>query len=456
MSTPNPLRVAIVGAGPTGFYTAEWLQKEYGSNVQVDMLDRLPTPYGLVRGGVAPDHQKIKSVTAIYDKIAGHPNFRYFGNVEYGRDVSLADLQQHYHQVVFCTGAQTDRSMGIPGEELEGSYAATEFVGWYNGHPDYRDRQFRLDAERVAVVGVGNVAVDVARVLCRTRDELNATDISDYALEALAGSGVKEVVMLGRRGPAQAAFTLVEVRELGELEAADVYVPVEDMQLDAASEKEAAADKMTGKKVEVLKEFSQRPAGSKPRKLSLRFLQSPVEILGDEQGRVRALKLVRNRLVEKEGKVACEPTDQFEELPVQMVFRSVGYLGVELPGLPFHARSGTVPSDCGKVKELTGVYVAGWIKRGPSGVIGTNKPCAKETVEKMKEDAASGRVNQPSGEDLATFLAGKGVRIVTFPDWERLNREEVARGQALGRPRLKFTQIGEMLEALSSTEVSPA
>lgn len=454
MSTPDPLRVAIVGSGPTGFYTAEWLQKELGTNVLVDMIDRLPTPYGLVRGGVAPDHQKIKSVTAIYDKIAGHAGFRYFGNVEYGRDLSLADLQMHYHQVVFCTGAQSDRSMGIPGEDLEGSYAATEFVGWYNGHPDYRDHTFRLDAERVAVVGVGNVAVDVARVLCRSYDELAVTDIADYALEALKTSGVKEVVMLGRRGPAQAAFTLVEVRELGELSISDVHVPPADMVLDPVSEAEMAADKMTAKKVEVLKEFSQREPTGKPRMLRIRFLESPVEILGDEQGRVRALKLVRNQLVEKDGKVACEPTGEYEELPVQMVFRSVGYLGVELPGLPFNPRSGTVPHDCGKVANLTGVYVAGWIKRGPSGVIGTNKPCAKETVEKMKVDWESGAVNQPSGEDLGTFLAGQGVRVVSFSDWNRLNQEEVSRGQALGRPRLKFTRIPDMLGALD-TEVTP-
>lgn len=456
MSTPNPLRVAIIGSGPTGFYTAEWLQKEYGSNVQIDMLDRLPTPYGLVRGGVAPDHQKIKSVTAIYDKIAAQPGFRYLGNVEYGRDLSLADLQQHYHQVVFCTGAQTDRSMGIPGEDLEGSYAATEFVGWYNGHPDYRDRTFRLDAERVAVVGVGNVAVDVARILCRTPEELAATDIADYALEALKQSAVKEVVMIGRRGPAQAAFTLVEVRELGEMSGAEPSVSPRDMELDPASEKEIAADKMTAKKVEVLKEFSQRAPAGKPKKLSIRFLESPVEILADDKGRVRALKLVRNRLVEKDGKVVCEPTGEYEELPVQMVFRSVGYLGVALPGLPFNARSGTVPSDCGKVAELTGVYVAGWIKRGPSGVIGTNKPCAKETVEKMKQDVESGAVNQPASEDLTAFLKGKGVRIVSFQDWERLNKDEVARGQALGRPRLKYTRIPDMIVALESTEVSPA
>ncbi len=451
MSTPNPLRVAIIGSGPTGFYTAEWLQKEFGSNVLVDMIDRLPTPYGLVRGGVAPDHQKIKSVTTIYDKIAGQPGFRYFGNVEYGRDLSLADLQQHYHQIVFCTGAQTDRTMGIPGEDLEGSYAATEFVGWYNGHPDYRDRQFRLDAERVAVVGVGNVAVDVARILCRSTQELATTDIADYALEALESSGVKEVVMLGRRGPAQAAFTLVEVRELGELSISDVSVPPQDMELDASSQAEVAADKMTAKKVDVLKEFSQRQPTGKQRMLKIRFLESPVEIVGDEQGRVKALKLVRNRLAEKDGKVVCEPTGETEELPVQMVFRSVGYLGVALPGLPFNPKTGTVPHDCGKVPDLTGVFVAGWIKRGPSGVIGTNKPCAKETVEKMKE----GSYNEPSGDDLATFLVAKGVRIVSYGDWERLNQDEVSKGQALGRPRLKFTRIPDMLGALD-TEVSKA
>ncbi|GMU55869.1 MAG: NADPH-ferredoxin reductase FprA [Candidatus Xenobia bacterium] len=451
----EPLRVAIVGSGPTGFYTAEWLQKELQSNVRIDMFDRLPTPYGLVRGGVAPDHQKIKSVTAIYDKIAAQPGFRYFGNVEYGRDVTLEDLLAHYHQVVFCTGAQSDRSMGIPGEDLEGSYAATDFVGWYNAHPDYRQHSFRLEAERVAVIGVGNVAVDVARILCRTPEELAATDIAEHALEALKQSGVKEVIMLGRRGPAQAAFTLVEVRELGEMSGADVSVPPADVELDPASLAEVEADKMTAKKVEVLREFSQRAPGGKPRHLSIRFLQSPVEVVGDEQGRVKALKLVRNRLVEKDGKVICQATDQVEELPVQMVFRSVGYLGVALPGLPFDARSGTVPSEGGRVAGLTGVYVAGWIKRGPSGVIGTNKPCGKETVEKMREDREAGKMSAPSSEDMAEFLARKGVRVVSYPDWQRLDQLEVTRGQALGRPRLKYSRIEEMLGALDA-EVSPA
>ncbi len=451
----EPLRVAIVGSGPTGFYTAEWLQKELQSNVRIDMFDRLPTPYGLVRGGVAPDHQKIKSVTAIYDKIAAQPGFRYFGNVEYGRDVTLEELLAHYHQVVFCTGAQSDRSMGIPGEDLEGSYAATDFVGWYNAHPDYRQSSFRLDAERVAVIGVGNVAVDVARILCRTNEELSATDIAEHALEALKQSGVKEVVMIGRRGPAQAAFTLVEVRELGEMIGADVSVPPADMELDPASLAEMQADKMTGKKVEVLREFSQRAREGKPRHLSIRFLQSPVEVVGDEQGRVKALKLVRNRLVEKDGKVTCQATDEVEELPVQMVFRSVGYLGTALPGLPFDSRSGTVPSEGGRVAGQTGVYVAGWIKRGPSGVIGTNKPCAKETVEKMKEDREAGKMSAPGSEDMAEFLARKGVRAVSYPDWQRLDRLEVSRGQALGRPRLKYSRIEEMLGALDA-EVSPA
>ncbi|MEW6280264.1 MAG: FAD-dependent oxidoreductase [Candidatus Eremiobacterota bacterium] len=440
----NPLKVAVIGAGPTGFYTAEWLQKDYGEGVRVDMFDRLPTPFGLVRGGVAPDHQKIKSVTAIYDKIAAHPGFRYFGNVEVGRDLSLDDLKRCYHQVVYCTGAQTDRSMGIPGEDLQGSYAATEFVGWYNGHPDYRDRTFNLQAESVAVVGVGNVAVDVARILCRTPEELATTDIADYALEALTHSRIREVTMLGRRGPAQAAFTLVEVRELGELSAADALVPAEDMELDPASQAEVAADKMTGKKVEVLREFSRRTPSGKPRVLNLRFLWSPVEVLGDDQGRVRALKLVRNVLAEENGKVVCRPTERVEELPVQMVFRSVGYKGVALPDLPFDARSGTVPNDRGRT-EVPGVYVAGWIKRGPSGVIGTNKPCAKETVETMKQD---GTVLSPTGGDIQDLLKERGIRAVTYPAWQELDKLEVARGQAQGRPRVKFTTVEEMLQAV--------
>src|SRR5947199_10306035 len=294
----QPLRVAIIGAGPTGYYAADHLLRQDRLTVEVDMFDRLPTPYCLVMLGVAPDHQKIKSVTAAFDKVAASPRFRFFGNVEFGKDVTLADLQAHYHQIVYCTGAQTDRRMGIPGEDLSGSHPATEFVAWYNGHPDYQHCAFDLTQERVAVVGVGNVAVDVVRILCRTPEELATTDIADYALEALRKSRVKEVYLLGRRGPAQAAFTNPEVKELGQLADADVPARPEDVELDPLSRAavERSQDRATQKKVEILKAYARRQPTGKSRRLTLRFLVSPVELIADGAGGVAALRLVRNEL----------------------------------------------------------------------------------------------------------------------------------------------------------------
>lgn len=456
----HPLRVAIIGSGPTGFYAADQLFKQEGLVVQVDMFDRLPTPYGLVRGGVAPDHQKIKSVTAAYDRTAAHPNFRFYGNVELGKHLSLDDLRDHYHQIIFCTGAQTDRSMGIPGEELQGSHAATEFVAWYNGHPDYRDCHFDLTQERAAVVGVGNVAVDVARILCRTREELAATDIADYALEALSHSSIKEVYLLGRRGPAQAAFTNPEIKELGELTGADIYVPPAEAELDELSraELERTKDRLALKKVEILQGFARRPDEDKPRQLVVRFLVSPVEIMGDEKGRVRAIKLVKNKLYATEaGTLRAEPTGEYEELPVGLVFRSVGYRGVALPGVPFNDKWGVIFNNKGRVinpdtqQPVVGEYCAGWIKRGPSGVIGTNKPDAAETVSCMLEDLAQGLTLQPGQPDPAAIEAlirRRQPRYVTYQDWLRLNEIELAKGKELGRPRLKFTRVADMLAAL--------
>jgi ferredoxin--NADP+ reductase len=452
--------VAVIGAGPAGFYTAEHLLRQTGLVIDVDMLDRLPTPYGLVRYGVAPDHQKIKSVTAAFDKTASHPRFRFFGNVDLGQDVSLADLRAHYHQIVFTTGAQTDRRMGIPGEDLAGSHPATEFVAWYNGHPDYRDHRFELDAERVAVVGVGNVAVDVARILCRSTEELARTDIAEYALEALSGSRVREVYLLGRRGPAQAAFTNPEIKELGELADADITVPPAEAELDplSAAELARAPDRATVKKVEILKEYAQRKPAGKSRLLVVRFLVSPVELLGDATGRVRAIRLARNELsATPAGTLQARATDRTEELPVDLVFRSVGYRGVPLPGVPFNDKWGVILNEKGRVLEpdtqqpMLGVYTAGWIKRGPTGVIGTNKPDAAETVAGMLEDAGKGVVPEPAHPEAAAaeaLVRQHQPRVVSYAEWLRLDELEVARGKPLGRPRVKFTRVAEMLAAL--------
>jgi ferredoxin--NADP+ reductase len=457
------VRVAVVGAGPAGFYAADHLLRQDRLAVQVDMFDRLPTPFGLVRFGVAPDHQKIKSVTAVFDKTASHPGFRFFGNVDLGTDLTVADLRAYYHQILYSTGAQTDRRMGVPGEDLRGSHPATEFVAWYNGHPDFRDCRFDLAQERVAVVGVGNVAVDVARILCRTPEELARTDIADHALEALRHSRVREVYLLGRRGPAQAAFTNPEVRELGELPGADVAALPEEVALDPLSRAalDRTPDRPTTKKVEILQEFARRTPTGKPRRLVLRFLVSPVEVVEGARGAVGALRLVRNELTATAaGTLQARPTDRGETLPVGLVFRSVGYRGVALPGIPFHESWGVILNEKGRVldpdrKQPTpGEYTAGWIKRGPTGVIGTNKPDAAETVAAMLEDAARGLVLDPAHPEPAAaeaLVRARQPRVVSYADWRRLDEVETAAGKREGRPRVKLTSVEAMLAALGRT-----
>ncbi|MEW5986849.1 MAG: FAD-dependent oxidoreductase [Chloroflexota bacterium] len=455
----NPLRVAIIGSGPAGFYAAEHLHRRKDLVVEIDMFDRLPTPFGLVRAGVAPDHQKIKSVTKVFDKIAARPGFRFFGYVDLGQDLSVADLRQFYHQIVYTTGAQTDRPLGIPGQDLPGSHPATEFVAWYNGHPDFRNCQFDLSQERVAVVGIGNVAVDVARILCRTPEELAQTDIADYALEALRHSRVKEVIMLGRRGPAQAAFTAPEVKELGEMADADVLVPPGEAQLDELSQATlAAADRDVLRTVELIQEYAHRQPLGKSRRLTLRFLVSPVELMGDEQGHVTAMRIVKNKLYATEaGTLRPKATNEYETLPVGLVFRSIGYKGVPLPGVPFNDSWGVIQNEKGRVidvqtqQSVVGEYTAGWIKRGPSGVIGTNKPDAAETVDCMVQDLAKGsHLNppQPTAAAAEQFIRHCQPNYFSYADWLRLDELEIARGQAIGRPRLKFTSVEEMLVAL--------
>ncbi|MBF8282801.1 MAG: Ferredoxin--NADP(+) reductase [Anaerolineales bacterium] len=456
----NPLRVAVIGSGPTAFYATDHLFKQVGLAVEVDMFDRVPTPFGLVRGGVAPDHQKIKTVTKAYTQTAAKPRFRFYGNVEFGRHLKLADLKEHYHAILYASGAQTDRRMGIPGEDLQGSHPATEFVAWYNGHPDYRHLQFDLTPERAAVVGIGNVAIDVARILCRTVDELRTTDIADYALEALSKSHVKEVYLLGRRGPAQAAFTPPEIKEVGEMADADVVVLPEEAQLDPLSQAAvaSASDRSVLKNVEILQGYAVRKPTGKSRRLTVRFLVSPVELIGDAAGRVVKMRLVKNRLVASEtGSLSAKATDQFEELPVGLVFRSVGYRGVPLPDVPFHEKWGVILNEKGRVidpeskQPFVGQYTAGWIKRGPSGVIGTNKPDAVETVNCMLEDLAQDKLLQPSQPEsrcVEDLVRARQPLFFTFADWLKLDEMEVARGQAQGRPRVKFTSVEEMLAAL--------
>ena len=455
MNSPNPLRVAIVGTGPSGFYAAEHLLKKH-PGVEIDLFDRLPTPFGLVRGGVAPDHQKIKSVTRVYEKIASQTGVRFLGNVLIGRDLTREEVLDHYDAVIYAFGAHSDRTLGIPGEHLAGSHAATEFVGWYNGHPDYQDHSFDLSQENVVVIGVGNVAVDVTRVLSRTPEELAKTDIAPYALEVLQNSGVKNVYMVGRRGPVQAAFTNPELKELGEMPGADIVVLPNELVLDEGSRATLArAEERTAEKnLHTLEAFASKPQEGKPMRIHLRFLLSPLELHGD--GSVEAVKLARNRLVATaNGELRAEPTGETEVIPAGLVFRSVGYLGTGIPGVVFDAKRGIMPNEGGRVVTAPGTasqgeYVVGWIKRGPTGVIGTNKPDATETTDHLLEDFTSGKLKRTLSprDEIDRMLEQRGVRVVTWEDWRKLDQIERERGAALGRPRLKFTTVADMLGAL--------
>jgi ferredoxin--NADP+ reductase len=448
----QPLRVAVVGSGPAGFYAAGSL---LGGEVpvEVDMIERLPTPWGLVRLGVAPDHPKIKSVSRAFEKIADRPGFRFLGNVEVGRDLHHSDLVELYAAVIYTFGAQSDRRMGIPGEDLPGSWPATEFVAWYNGHPDYQDLDFDLAVERVVVVGAGNVAVDVARMLALTPEELAPTDTTDAAIAAIYGAGIREIVMLARRGPAQAAFTTPELIELGELAGCDVVVDPADLELDPASAAALVGDTNATRNLEVLREYAARPLHGHPKRLLLRFLVSPVELLGDQ--RVEAVEVVRNRLeADDSGAVRAVATDERETIPCGLVFRSVGYRGVALAEVPFDERRGTIRNDGGRVVDeagtpLPGVYCAGWIKRGPSGVIGTNKKDASETVELLFEDVRDGRL-APKGATAAAvdaLLEERGVNVVPHEGWCAIDEAERAAGEKLGRPRVKLATWDDLLGA---------
>lgn len=448
----RPCRVAIVGSGPSGFYAAEALFRSE-LVVRVDMFDRLPTPFGLVRGGVAPDHAKIKAVAVKFTKLAQDERFRFLGNVNLGSDVTLDELRRFYDAVVLTTGAESDRRLGVPGEDLAGSHTATEFVGWYNGHPDYRAREFDLSQEVAVVVGQGNVAMDVSRVLSKTVDELAKTDMAEHALDALASSKVREVHLVGRRGPVQAKFTPPEIREMGELADCDPVVDAADLELNAASraELEDIHNKELRENFEILRSFAARGAGTRKKRFVVHFYKSPVELRGGT--RVESLLLGKNRLEGEPGSQSAKDTGEREELACGLVFRSVGYRGVAIPGVPFDERKAVVPNDGGRVLEdgvvLPGLYVAGWIKRGPSGVIGTNKPCAVETAKALVDDVATlAPCEVPETDALVELLSSRGVRVVSFADWQKIDAVEVERGKAKGKPREKIVSVEEMLAVL--------
>jgi ferredoxin/flavodoxin---NADP+ reductase len=457
-SAARPLRVAVVGSGPSGFYAAAALFKS-DLETRVDMFDRLPTPFGLVRGGVAPDHQKIKNVIRVYDKTASDPRFRFFGNVTVGRDLSVAELASHYDAVIYAVGNEADRPLGIPGEELEGVYSATEFVGWYNGHPDFQDRSFALDrARRVAVVGNGNVAMDVTRILAQDPDELHPTDITDEAVEALRASTVEEIVLLGRRGPAQAAFSPKEIKEIGDLPCADLIVDPAAMELDELSRSWMEGEPPSTKKnVEYLTEVCrQQPTGAR-RRVLCRFLVSPVELLG-EDGKLCAVRIEHNELVDgKDGAPRPRGTGRTEVIEADLLFKAVGYRGTALEGVPFDERNAIFPNVEGRIVDpasgapLPGQYVVGWAKRGPTGLIGTNTADSQATVVSLLADVAGKTAPADPAKDPAAIealLRERGVDFVSYADWQKLDRDEVARGERAGKVRLKYTDVEAMMNAV--------
>ena len=450
-SEDKPLEVAIIGSGPSGYYAAQSL---FGSEkkINITMFDRLPTPYGLVRGGVAPDHQKIKNVIRVYEKISISPGFQFIGNVLVGKDISIDDLRNNFHATIFACGAETDRKLGIPGEDLQGSHTATAFVGWYNGHPDYRDLSFDLSQEIAVVVGQGNVAADVSRILSKTADELKQTDIADHALQQLAESKIKEIHVIGRRGPVQAKFTPEELKEFGELEDCNPVVDSSTLQLNEASQKELESPegRTNVKNFEVFKDFANRDLTKKNRSCFFRFLEGPIELMGTE--RLEGILLAKNSLSGYPFKQRAEKTGETVEQKCGILFRSIGYNGIPIEGVPFDEKEGIFPNDKGRLLDngsvVNGVYVTGWIKRGPSGIIGTNKPDSVETVNCLLEDIEKIDGEKSGNSGIMKILSEKQTRAVNYDGWKKIDEAEVKRGEPKGKPREKFTRIEEMLDII--------
>lgn len=450
----RPYHVAIVGSGPSGFFAAASLLKAADTtdeiDVAVDMLEMLPTPWGLVRSGVAPDHPKIKSISKQFEKTATDPRFRFFGNVAVGEHVHAHELAERYDAVIYAVGAQSDKPLNIPGEHLTGSISAVDFVGWYNAHPHFEDKTPNLSGARALVVGNGNVAIDVARILVTDPDVLALTDIADHALESLRPRGVEEVIIIGRRGPLQTAFTTLELRELGELEGVDVIV--DPAQFEGITDEDAeAAGKTTKQNIKVLRGYADREPRPGHRRIVFRFLTSPIEIKGTDH--VEHIVLGRNELVTDEsGWVSAKDTGEREELPVQLVVRSVGYRGVPTPGLPFDERRGTIPNTSGRVEGSRNEYVVGWIKRGPTGVIGTNKSDSQETVDTLIADLAGletqgalAEFPDDHADRLTDWLTERQPKVITSEHWDVIDQFERSAGEPHGRPRVKLPNLARLL-----------
>ncbi len=454
MAELRPYHVAIVGAGPSGYFAAAALLRASdgepaGPTVQVDMLEMLPTPWGLVRSGVAPDHPKIKTISAQFEKTANHERFRFFGNINVGEHVLPAELAERYDAVVYATGAQSDRPLNIPGEDLPGSVPAVDFVGWYNAHPHFADMSPDLTGARAVVVGNGNVALDVARVLVSDPKMLGETDIADHALDSLHGQGVEEVLVIGRRGPLQATFTTLELRELHDLEAmTDVDVIVDPADFAGITDEDLeAAGKAAKQNIKVMRGYADAHPSNAKRRIIFRFQTSPIEITGTD--RVEGIVLGHNELVtDADGRVVARDTGEREELPAQLVIRAVGYRGVALPGLPFDERAGTIPHTDGRIQGSRNEYVVGWIKRGPSGVIGSNKKDSADTVDTLLTDLAAADLTPAApdrADDLYQWLLSRQPALVTGAHWQLIDTHERAAGEPHGRPRVKLTDVAEML-----------
>jgi len=453
-SEQRPLLVAVVGSGPSGFYATESLLKS-DLNVRVTMLERLPVPYGLVRSGVAPDHPKLKQAIQVYAKIAESVDFKLLANVTVGEDINVKDLSETHHAIIFAHGAETDRKLGILGEELRGSHTATEFVGWYNGHPDYRDRVFDLSSERAVIIGQGNVAADVARILAKSVDELRNTDIAEHALEALAESKIREIVVVGRRGPAQVKFTPKELREFESLSLCDPIIDKNELKLNPESELELEekSNSRQRKIYEQLSKLSEFEESGKPRRCHFTFLKSPKELIG--VGHLEIVIFERNQLTGGALQQSARGTGETMALETGILFRSIGYRGVALAGLPFDDRKGIIPNSDGRIveedRQLKGLYVTGWIKRGPTGIIGTNRADSVATVKSLLEDLstmdASGE--KSGAEGLSEMLRARNIRFINFEDWKKIDQSEIERGQTKDKPREKYTSIEEMLTLLN-------
>lgn len=455
------MRVAIIGSGPAGFYAAEALLRRTDTVVHVDMFDRIPTPYGLVRGGVAPDHQSIKAVIRVFEKTAARPTFRFLGNVCLGHDVTVEELRRHYHQIVYAVGNEADRRLGIPGEGIARCTPATVFIGWYNGHPDYREAKIDLSVSRVAVVGNGNVAIDAARMLLRTPAELEKTDVAAHALEALRNSRVREVFILGRRGPEQASFTPPELKEFGEMEDVDPIVLPEE--LAGCVIPETAGGSQQEKNLKILQSFAARQPGAKTqfsektKKLHLRFLVSPKKVIANADGNVSGLVLEKNRLeVQRDGTVSARGTGEIEVLDVGMVLPAIGFAATRIAGVPYDVKARIIANEDGRVIDpvshsvVANEYVVGWARTGPQGLIGSHKGASAHVVEHMIADGAGLEARElPEREAIDSLLRQRGVQIVSFNDWKYLDDVEVARGERRGAPRDKIVDVEAMLAVLA-------